>query len=134
MPLSAIRDVVKGAAMTNATKPYSWSAWLAPVSVNVVLGSVGVIPLAFVWMFLAQYPLAALGLTERDPTDNDGILPWLVLLGAVGLFFILWTVINKVTRRVTRLPNRSYWWVSVIISLTPFVFFAVFPDAWTALG
>ncbi|WP_214105661.1 hypothetical protein [Acrocarpospora catenulata] len=118
--------------MTNATKPDSWLVWLAPISLNTVLGGVGVLPLAFVWMFLAQYPLAALGLTQRDPTDNDGILPWLILLGGVGLFFVLWAVVNKVTCRVTRLPNRRYWPLSVIVSLVPFVFFAVFPDAWKA--
>lgn len=96
-------------------------AWLAPLAVNVLFGYLLVLPLSLVWYFLADYPLAALGLTERDPTDNDGILPHLIVLGGVGLFIALWAVINLALRALLRLPARSYWLVSVVLLLGSFV-------------
>ncbi|GLW09704.1 hypothetical protein Misp01_48330 [Microtetraspora sp. NBRC 13810] len=92
-------------------------AWLAPLAVNALFGYLAIVPLFLVWYFLANYPLAALGLTERDPTDNDGILPHLIMLGGVGLFIALWAVVNLAVRALLRLPARSYWLVSVALLL-----------------
>ncbi|NAS21236.1 hypothetical protein GT755_05990 [Herbidospora sp. NEAU-GS84] len=127
--LSAIRNVVKGACHGQCRQV----SVARPGFRHVVLGGVGIFPLIYITYFLTQYPLAALGLTEREPTENDGILISLVALVGVSPFFVIWAVINEVIRRITRLPHRSYWWASAIVSLLPFVFFMNFPDAFTAL-
>ncbi|MFD0883068.1 hypothetical protein ACFQ08_00600 [Streptosporangium algeriense] len=104
-------------------------AWLAPFAVNALFGYLAPLPLGLVWYFLANYPLAALGLTERDPTDNDGILPHLILLGGVGLFIALWAALNLAVRALSRLPARPYWLVSAALLFGPFVVIGVFPAA-----
>jgi hypothetical protein len=105
-------------------------AWLAPIAVNALFGCLVPLPLVVVWYFLANYPLAALGLTERDPTDNDGILPHLILLGGVGLFIALWAVVNLAVRALTRLPALPYWLVSVVLLFGPFILILMFPAAY----
>jgi hypothetical protein len=95
--------------------------WLVPLVVNGVFGYLAVLPLGVVWYFLVNHPLAALGLTERDPTDNDGILPHLILLAGVGLFFALWAAVNLVVRALSRLPASFYWPASVALLLGPFI-------------
>ncbi|WP_329088275.1 hypothetical protein [Streptosporangium sp. NBC_01469] len=107
--------------MTDTVAPPRRIAWLAPLAVNILFGCLAPFPLFLVWYFLANYPLAALGLTERDPTDNDGILPHLIMLGGVGLFVALWAVVNLAVRALSRLPARSYWLVSVALFFGPFI-------------
>ncbi|MFB4269406.1 hypothetical protein [Nonomuraea sp. GTA35] len=104
-------------------------AWLAPLAVNVLFGYLAVFPLSLVWYYLTNSPLVALGLTERDPTDNDGILGYLIVLGGVGLFIVLWAVVNLALRALLRLPARSYWLVSVAPLFGPFILTWVFPAA-----
>ncbi|GIH62938.1 hypothetical protein [Microbispora siamensis] len=110
-------------------------AWIAPAVVNLILGCAGVFPLGFLWIFLAQYPLAALGLTDREPTDNDGIVPWLILLvGGVGTFIVVWMGINAGLRKLSRLARPQYWLFSTALSLLPFAALAIFPDIGKSLG
>ena len=105
-------------------------AWLAPLAVNVLFGYLAAFPLGLVWYYLANYPLVALGLTERDPTDNDGILGHLIVLGGVGLFIALWAVVNRALREILRLPARSYWLVSAALLFGPFILTWMFPTAY----
>ncbi|MFC6085777.1 hypothetical protein [Sphaerisporangium aureirubrum] len=116
--------------MSDIPRRPSRIAWLAPVAVNIPFGYLAVLPFGFVWYFLAQYPLAALGLTDRDPTDNDGVLPHLVLLTVTGLFLALWTAVNAMVRRRVVLPVRLYWTVAAALLLGPFVLIGVFPTGW----
>ncbi|MBO4270748.1 hypothetical protein [Microbispora triticiradicis] len=102
-------------------------AWLVPLTVNALFGYLAPLPMGLVWYFLADYPLAALGLTERDPTDNDGILPHLIVLGGVGLFLALWAAINLAVRVLLKLPARSYWLVSIPLLFGPLIVAGIFP-------
>ncbi|MFB8772945.1 hypothetical protein [Streptomyces broussonetiae] len=68
---------------SNSPSPGGRSAlrtWALPVVLNLAVGVVAVVPLAFLWFFLANFPLAALGLTSREPTENDGMLPWALVM------------------------------------------------------
>ncbi|SDI34542.1 hypothetical protein SAMN05421505_14522 [Sinosporangium album] len=105
-------------------------AWLVPLAVNALFGYLAPLPLGLVWYSLANYPLAALGLTQRDPTDNDGILPHLIVFGGVGLFIALWVLVNLAIRELSRLPSWSYWLVSVALLFGPFIVAGIFPAAY----
>ena len=97
--------------------------WLAPISVNAILGIIGIAPFFLLWVFLAEFPLNALGLTGREPTNNDGILPWIILLIPVeGVFLAIWYLSNYLVRNGTRaksLPSRRYWAVSGAVLVSP---------------
>ncbi len=109
-------------------------SWVAPVAANLVLGCLAVLPFNLVWAFLADYPLAAAGLTSREPTDNDGITPWLLVLAVVlGVLVPVWVGLNRVLNRRGGLPGRRYWPVCVAVLLAPTTVLAVFPGAWQAL-
>ena len=59
--------------------------WLpAAVGVNLLLGIPGVVPLWLLWYFASNGPLADIGWTRREPTENDGMLFWLVAALAVN--------------------------------------------------
>jgi hypothetical protein len=107
--------------MTGVAAPASRLAWLVPLAVNSLFGCLAIFPLGLVWYFLANHPLAALGLTERDPTDNDGIVPHLLVLLVVGVFVALWAAVNWAIRVRSRLPVRLYWLVSAALLLAPSV-------------
>ncbi|MFI7539517.1 hypothetical protein [Streptosporangium sp. NPDC049376] len=117
-------------AMADTSAPPKRIVWLVPFVVNALFGYLAPLPLGLVWYFLANYPLAALGLTERDPTDNDGILPHLILLGGVGIFIALWAALNLAVRALSRLPAKPYWSASVALLLGPFVVIGLFPAAY----
>ncbi|MFH8616556.1 hypothetical protein ACH4E8_15955 [Streptomyces sp. NPDC017979] len=95
-------------------------AWVVPVLLNLVLGLLAVVPL-WLWVFFAiNFPLAELGLTEREPTENDGMLPWLVVLvpltgGLLGLWFLVGTLLRRGPLRAA----RAYWWVLAAVALLP---------------
>jgi hypothetical protein len=96
-----------------------------------------VVPLGLVRLFLADHPLAALGLTSRDPTDNDGALPGLlVALFAGAAYAVVWWGANLAVRRIigprTGHP-RSYWPGALAVTLASVVVLAAFPHLWTAL-
>jgi len=81
----------------------------------------GLVPLCALWLFAREWPLAALGLTERDPTDNDGMLPWLMILLPLWLvFLLLWFPFNYWMLRRYRLPERRYWAAGTLLTLLPF--------------
>ncbi|MER7846259.1 hypothetical protein ABTZ03_20165 [Kitasatospora sp. NPDC096077] len=92
------------------------------VVLNLLLGLPGVVPVWLLYQFAVNWPLAALGWTDREPTDNDGILPWLLLPGPVVLGSgALWWLANRAVRRRTA-PGGSragYWLTSVLLTLVP---------------
>ncbi|KAF3469611.1 hypothetical protein GL259_15235 [Streptomyces sp. Tu 3180] len=74
-------------------------------------------------MFAVNHPLAELGLTTREPTDNDGTLPWVMLLTPVwAVFLALWIPLNALARPEAGVPGRRYWTVGSGLVLTPMVF------------
>lgn len=95
--------------------------WLpTAVGVNLVLGIPGVVPVWLLSYFAVNWPLAAVGWTQREPTENDGMLPWLLLGGpVVALFALLWWLANRPLRRRTALDPRLYWPVSALMTLVP---------------
>lgn len=94
--------------------------WGVPVAVNLVLGSVAVIPLWGLGLFAVNFPLAAIGLTQREPTENDGVFPWLVLLvPLLSALVAVWWLINVLVRHRTRQAARPFWLVSSAVVLLP---------------
>ncbi|MCX5340617.1 alkaline shock response membrane anchor protein AmaP [Streptomyces sp. R-74717] len=95
-----------------------WSS--IAVGVNLLLGIPGVVPVWLLWYFAANWPLAAMGWAQRNPTENDGMLPWL-LFGApvLALFALVWWLSNRPVRRRAALDPRLYWPVSALVTLVP---------------
>ncbi|MFE7791517.1 hypothetical protein [Streptomyces sp. NPDC057460] len=93
---------------------------LTAVGVNLLLGIPGVVPVWLLSYLAGNWPLAAVGWTQREPTENDGMLPWLLVGGpVVALFALLWWLANRPLRRRTALAPRLYWSVSALMTLVP---------------
>ncbi|WP_059012094.1 hypothetical protein [Streptomyces specialis] len=112
--------------------------WLAPVCLNTVLGVVGIVPFFVLWYFVVSFPLRELGFTERDPTENDGVLPWVIILVLVeGVFLAIWFLANYLVRDGTParlLPARRYWAVSVAALFAPLLVVVAFGAVRSGLG
>ncbi|MGX1562239.1 hypothetical protein [Streptomyces sp. NPDC055506] len=94
--------------------------WQFALGVNLLLGIPAVVPVWLLWYLASNWPLAALGLTEREPTENDGMLPWFLVAGPVVLVFgLLWWLANRPLRRGTTLPPARYWALCVLATLLP---------------
>jgi hypothetical protein len=92
-----------------------------PVGVNVLLGVPAVVPLFLAWYIMVNGPLAAIGWTQRDPNENDGMLLWLVIAVPVFcLFGLIWGLANAWMRRRTAVPAHQYWIAAVVASLVPY--------------
>ncbi|MFF1278326.1 hypothetical protein ACFVZC_33920 [Streptomyces marokkonensis] len=97
--------------------------WGPSVAAHLILGVVAVVPLWLTMMFAANHPLAELGLTSREPTDNDGMLPWAMLLVPVwAAFLALWLPVGSLARPEEGVRKRRYWTVSSALVLSPMVF------------
>ncbi|MER5205877.1 hypothetical protein [Streptomyces sp. NPDC002825] len=100
---------------------------LVPAGVNLLLGVPGIVPVFLVWYVLANGPLAALGWTTRDPNENDGMWLWLVIVvPVVGLYGLVWGLVNVRLRRRTPVPASVYWPVCAAASLAPFFAIGLF--------
>ncbi|MFI1714119.1 hypothetical protein [Streptomyces litmocidini] len=100
---------------------------LLPAGVNLLLGVPGVVPVFLVWYVLANGPLATLGWTERDPNENDGMWLWLVIVvPVVGLYGLVWGLVNARLRRRTPVSRTVFWTVCAVASLTPFFAIGLF--------
>ncbi|MFB7933024.1 hypothetical protein ACFC4C_28375 [Streptomyces sp. NPDC056039] len=94
--------------------------WSAPLLVNLLLGIPAVVPIWLLWYLTANWPLAELGLTVREPTENDGMALWLVIVvPVVALFGLIWWLANSPLRRRTALAPRTYWLLSLSAPLLP---------------
>lgn len=94
--------------------------WSAPLLINVLLGIPGVVPIWLLWYLAVNGPLAELGLTVREPTENDGMLLWLlIVVPVVGVFGLLWWLANGPLRRRTALAPSAYWPLSVAALFIP---------------
>ncbi|MDX3099103.1 hypothetical protein PV703_15460 [Streptomyces sp. ME01-24h] len=94
--------------------------WYTALGVNLLLGIPGVVPLWMLWYLAANWPLADLGLTGREPTENDGIMPGLLLFGPVVLLYaVLWWAANRPLAARTALTARGYWLLSVLATFLP---------------
>ncbi|CAL9476606.1 hypothetical protein [Streptomyces sp. enrichment culture] len=95
--------------------------WLVVgAGLNLGLGVPGVVPVWMVWYLLSNWPLAALGWTQREPTENDGVWPWFVVFGPVVLLFALvWWLVNRPVRRRAEGSGALYWSVGAAAALVP---------------
>ncbi|MET9874363.1 hypothetical protein ABZZ36_06990 [Actinacidiphila glaucinigra] len=94
--------------------------WYTALGVNLLLGIAGVVPFWMLWYIASNWPLAELGLTRREPTENDGIMPALVLFGPVVLLYaVLWWMANRPLAARTTLTARGFWLLSALATLLP---------------
>lgn len=95
--------------------------WAAPVAVNLFLGLLAIIPIWGLVLFAVNYPLADIGLTHRDPTENDGMQPWLVIVVPLwAVLLALWLPANVAMRRKRRtMKGGHYWTASLLLCLLP---------------
>jgi hypothetical protein len=88
--------------------------WYAALGVNLLLGVPAVVPIWLVWF------LAASWVGPREPTENDGMALWLVIIvPVVALYALLWCAANRPLARRSSLAARAYWSLSVLGTLTP---------------
>ncbi|MFE6283293.1 hypothetical protein [Streptomyces sp. NPDC057877] len=103
-------------------RPSAPRTWALPIALNLAIGVVAVVPLGFLMFFLSSFPLAALGLTSREPTENDGMLPWAILLVPMwALLLGLWGSVNAWLREGRPVAGRRYWSVGAAVALVPFL-------------
>jgi hypothetical protein len=96
-----------------------WKLVVAVV-VNVLLGIPAVVPLFLAWYMLSNWPLADLGWTQGEPTENDGISGWFIIATPVFcLFGSVWGLINGWMRRRTPVRASRYWLACVAAVLVP---------------
>ena len=93
---------------------------------NVLLGIPGLVPLSMAWYIAASWPLDALGLTQRDPTENDGILPVLVVFGpAMAASVLVWWLANRWLRPRAVTSGKVFWATAIGANLLPCFILAV---------
>ncbi|MEE1939619.1 hypothetical protein V1L54_09345 [Streptomyces sp. TRM 70361] len=100
-------------------EPATARKWLVCAGANLLMGVPLIVPVWIVSYFAASVPLAALGWTRAEPTDNDGLLPWLVVLLPSAALFFLWWLANSAIARRTGVRGRAYWSVSAATALVP---------------
>jgi hypothetical protein len=109
-----------GATRQLMTKSGHIRSLVVPVGVNVLLGIPAVVPLFLIWYALSNGPLASLGWTVQEPTENDGMLIW-YLIAAAALCVVgpIWGLVNVWLRRRAPVPAAWYWPACVAASLVP---------------
>ncbi|MFJ2751471.1 hypothetical protein [Streptomyces sp. NPDC087297] len=82
------------------------------------MGVPAVVPVWLLWYIAVNGPLADLGWTVREPTENDGMV--LVILGPiVAASALLWWLANHFIRRWNTAAARVYWPVCALVTLVP---------------
>lgn len=93
---------------------------LVTVVVNLAAGIPAVVPLWMLWYGLHNWPLADLGLTAREPTENDGPLPWLIICGPViAAATLLWWLGNSALHRRMAANVPAFWMLSAAAVSAP---------------
>lgn len=78
------------------------------------------IPLWLLGCLAVNWPLADLGLTAREPTENDGMAPWpVIIVPVVAVYSLIWWSVNRPFARRTSLSARNYWLLSTSGTLLP---------------
>ncbi|WP_327388613.1 MULTISPECIES: hypothetical protein [unclassified Streptomyces] len=86
-----------------------------------------VLPVWLLWYVAANGPLADLGWTQREPTENDGMLIVLVVVAPiVTAFVLLWWLANHFVRRWNTAAARVYWPVCALVTLVPAATLVIF--------
>ncbi|MFK4105529.1 hypothetical protein ACI2L1_36805 [Streptomyces sp. NPDC019531] len=94
--------------------------WALPVVVNLVMGVVVVIPVWSLVLFAVSYRFAALGVTSGSPTENDGMLPWAIVLVLLWTAFLaMWIPANLLSRRRVGASRARYWACATLLVLVP---------------
>ncbi|MEU4263368.1 hypothetical protein [Streptomyces sp. NPDC025273] len=97
-----------------------WTWLPAAVGVNVLLGIPGVVPIWLLWHYASNGPLADIGWTRREATENDGMLLWLLIVVPVNAAFLLvWWLANRPVRHRVALDPRVYWPAGALMALVP---------------
>ncbi|MFS0692228.1 hypothetical protein [Streptomyces nitrosporeus] len=97
-----------------------WKWRLTAAGINLLLGIPAVVPLFLIWYYLANGPLADAGLTSREPTENDGMTLWLVIVvPVVAVFGIIWWLANDWVRPRASLAPGAYWTAGAVLTLWP---------------
>lgn len=97
-----------------------WKWSLIAVALNLLLAIPAVVPLFLLWYYASNGPLADLGWTQREPTENDGMLLWLVIVVPVVVgFTLLWWLANYPVWRRIPLDSRLYWMASALMTVLP---------------
>ncbi|MFF4267641.1 hypothetical protein ACFY7Y_38625 [Streptomyces virginiae] len=91
--------------------------WWITAGTNLVMGVPGIVPVWLVWYVAVNGPLADLGWTVPEPTENDGML--VVLVPIVAAFALLWWLANDFLRRWNTAAARVYWPVCALAALVP---------------
>ncbi|WP_327188465.1 hypothetical protein [Streptomyces xinghaiensis] len=105
--------------MKTSTAP-AWPRVGLSLIVNVLLGVPAVVPAFLLWYFASNWPLAELGWTQREPTENDGVLPWVMLATPVLILFgLIWWLANWPLRHRTPLTRGTYWLLSAAATALP---------------
>ncbi|MFF2136020.1 hypothetical protein [Streptomyces sp. NPDC058193] len=103
---------------TDAARPWGWR--LTAVGINLALGVPGIVPVWLIWYVLANGPLAEGGWTQREPTENDGMMLWLVIVvPVVAVFGLLWWLANDSVSRRAAVDPRLYWTAGGLLTLVP---------------
>lgn len=91
--------------------------WVALVVADLGLGVAAIVPAWLVGYVLRNSVLARWGLADRNPTENEGIFPVLVLAVPVLVAFAAaWWVINA---RLCRDRGSEAWLVAVLMTALP---------------
>ena len=94
---------------------------LVVAAANLIFGVPAVVPIWVGWYLLSQWPLAAMGVTSREPTENDGGLVIAIgCLPVIALGALLWTLLGLGLR--SKLPQAGalhFWGVSAVAALLP---------------
>lgn len=97
-----------------------WKWSLTAVALNLLLGVPAVVPLFLLWYLASNGPLADLGWTQREPTENDGtLLMVVVIVPVVVAFTLLWWLANYPVWRRIPLGSRLYWTASALLTVLP---------------
>ena len=93
----------------------------AVVGVNVILGVPAVVPVWLAWFYLTQWPLAAIGPTTQDASQDDGVvIASVVVLPVVALGVVAWFFVGLWLRpRVDPMNGPWFWPVSALAVLAP---------------
>jgi hypothetical protein len=100
--------------------------WIA-VGVNLAMGIPGIVPIFLAYYYLSNGPLADLGWTGREPTENDGTLALSMFLGPILLAAAVgWILANWLLWRWTEAPAVLQWTVCLVASFVPFFSLSLF--------